>query len=239
MKGLKSIIISALVALVMTSCGGGDVSVKYDTISSAQLDSASYAIGMSFGQMLKGSGIDAVDYSTIMKGLKDYSAGNAKFTDEDVMNIINRYMGSLHEAQEVAKAKAQEEFFAKNIKEEGVQQTESGLQYKIIEAGDTLLKPVVADTVEVNYKGTLLDGTEFDSSYERGEPAKFPLGNVIQGWQEGIQLVGQGGKIKLWIPFSLGYGGQAMGPKLPAFSTLVFDVELLKVSKAPVTEEAK
>ena len=92
--------------------------------------------------------------------------------------------------------------------------------------------PTAQDTVEVNYVGTLLDGTKFDSSYDRGETAKFPLNRVIKGWTEGMQLVGEGGKITLWVPYELGYGPRAMGPNLPAYSTLIFEVELVKVYKA-------
>ena len=99
--------------------------------------------------------------------------------------------------------------------------------------------PKAEDTVEVHYTGKLLDGTVFDSSVERGETISFPLNGVIKGWTEGMQLVGEGGKIKLWIPYEMGYGPRAMGPNLPAYSTLVFDVELIKVYKAVPKEEKK
>ena len=126
------------------------------------------------------------------------------------------------------KEKEQAEFMAENKKNEGVQETESGLQYKIEIPGNEL-RATEKDTVEVHYVGTLLDGTVFDSSYERKETVKFPLNRVIPGWTEGMQLVGEGGKITLWVPFNLGYGSQAMSEQLPAYSTLKFEVELIKV----------
>jgi hypothetical protein len=119
----------------------------------------------------------------------------------------------------------------KNKTNEGVQETASGLQYKIENPGNEL-RATAIDTVEVHYKGTLLDGKVFDSSYDRGETAKFPLNRVIPGWTEGMQLVGEGGKITLWVPFNLGYGANAASADLPAYSTLVFEVELIKVCKA-------
>ena len=121
---------------------------------------------------------------------------------------------------------------------EGVQESESRLQYKIEVPGNDV-KPTLQDTVEVNYKGSLLNGKVFDSSYDRGETVKFPVNGVIPGWQEGVQLIGEGGKVKLWIPFDLAYGSQDMGPDLPAFSTLMFDVELVKVMKFQPKEEKK
>lgn len=134
------------------------------------------------------------------------------------------------EANSKVKIKEQTDFFEKNKNNPNVKETESGIQY-IIEREGSDVYASATDTVEVNYKGTLLDGTEFDSSYERGESVKFPLNQVIPGWTEGMQLVGEGGKIKLWIPYDLGYGPRAMSEKLPAYSTLVFEVELIKVNK--------
>ena len=129
-----------------------------------------------------------------------------------------------------------EEFLAANKEKEGVVTTESGLQYKIEEEGSGLT-PESVDTVEVNYEGRLLDGTVFDSSYERGESVKFPLNRVIRGWSEGLTYIKEGGKIQLYIPSDLAYGPQGTGP-IPGNSTLIFDVELLKVLKAVEKENA-
>ena len=139
------------------------------------------------------------------------------------------------EAASKAKTDQQAEFFQKNKNNPGVQQTESGIQYVVEQEGSDVFA-AATDTVVVNYRGTLLDGTEFDSSYERGEPATFPLNQVIPGWTEGMQLVGKGGKIKLWIPYELGYGPRAMSEQLPGYSTLVFEVELLDVKKDASTK---
>ena len=145
--------------------------------------------------------------------------------------VINNYMTKVQTAIGEQKQKEQAEFLAANKEKEGVVETESGLQYKIENPGNDV-RATATDTVEVHYKGTLLDGTVFDSSYDRGEPAKFPLDRVITGWTEGMQLVGEGGKITLWVPYELGYGPRQMSAELPGYSTLIFDVELIKVSKA-------
>jgi FKBP-type peptidyl-prolyl cis-trans isomerase FklB len=130
-----------------------------------------------------------------------------------------------------AVAKAGEEFLAENAKREGVVVTESGLQYEVMTAveGDAA-KPTAADTVSVHYHGTLIDGTVFDSSVERGEPVQFPLGNVIPGWTEGVQLMKVGEKFKFFIPAELAYGARSPSPKIPANSALVFEVELLEIA---------
>ena len=141
---------------------------------------------------------------------------------------LNEMAQRANEALGNVKAEEEKKFMEENKKNEGVQETESGLQYKIEVPGNEL-KPGPQDTVEVHYKGCLTNGKQFDSSYDRGETIKFPLNGVIPGWSEGLQLIGEGGKEKLWIPFNLGYGGREMGPDLPAYSTLVFNVELIKV----------
>ena len=129
------------------------------------------------------------------------------------------------------------EFLAANKEKEGVVETESGLQYKI-EVEGTGISPEETDTVEVNYEGRLIDGTVFDSSYDRGESVKFPLNRVIKGWTEGLTYVKEGGKIQLYIPAELGYGKRGTGP-IPGNSTLIFDIELVKVSKAAPKDDEK
>lgn len=171
--------------------------------------------------------------------MKDVEAGNeTKISAQEAGMVINTYIGKVQMAVQKQKEKEQAEFLAENKTKDGVQVTESGLQYKIENPGNDV-KASATDTVEVNYKGTLLDGTVFDSSYDRGETAKFPLNRVIQGWTEGMQLVGEGGKITLWVPYELGYGARQMSEDLPAFSTLIFEVELIKVNKAEEKKEKK
>lgn len=233
MKLLKNIALSALCVLAIASCAnnGGAQDPKLEGITNADKDTVSYALGTYFGYMLKGSGLKDVNYGTIMRAMKACVAkpdSLLKMTYEESGMRIQGYMTKVEEATKKYKENEEKKFFEKNAKADSVQQTESGLQYKIIEAGSEV-RPTEQDTVVVNYKGELLDGTVFDSSYDRGEPATFQLRNVIKGWTEGIQLIGVGGKATLWIPFSLGYANRNMGPKLPAYSTLKFDVELVEV----------
>ena len=226
-------------ALVLASCGGSKTELLPGT-TRAQVDSVSYAVGVSFGSMLKGSNLNNLNYNEIMKAMQDVVNGkqDLKIGEQEAGMVIQKYMMLAEEASSKLKTQQQADFFEKNKNNENVKQTESGIQYVVEREGsDVFASPT--DTVEVNYRGTLLDGTEFDSSYERGESVKFPLNQVIPGWTEGMQLVGEGGKIKLWIPYELGYGPRAMSEKLPGYSTLVFEVELIKVNKEAKVEEKK
>lgn len=237
MKTLKFLTVCALCAVLAASCSNG-TSKKLPGISQGQIDSVSYAVGISFGGMMKQSNMEGLNFSQIEKGINDVLAGNElKISEEQIGVVINDYMMKAQVAMQQLKEQEQAKFFEENGKKDGVNSTESGLQYRIEVPGNNEIMATAEDTVEVHYTGMLLDGTVFDSSVERGEPAKFPLKAVIKGWTEGMQLVGEGGKIKLWIPFEMGYGPRAMGPNLPAFSTLVFDVELIKVFKATPKDE--
>lgn len=240
MKTLKTLTICALGALMFASCSNAPKFEKLPGITDGQIDSVSYAVGISFGEMLKSSNMNCIDFAQMQKGMFAVLKGDSlKIDRQKVGQIIQGYMIAAETAMAKQKEAEQATFLEQNKKNEGVQVTESGLQYKIEVAGNEEIKATAQDTVEVNYVGTLLDGTEFDSSYKRGETAKFPLNRVIKGWTEGMQLVGEGGKIKLWVPFELGYGPRPMGPELPGYSTLVFDVELVKVYKAVPKEEKK
>lgn len=202
----------------------------------AQTDSVSYLLGINFGYFIKANNFGAdVNYAQIEQGIKDFVAAQGDQSDPafgdqfkvnpNLMNdLFNSFLGK-REAYTAALAQAEEtKFFSDNLKKDGVQQTESGLQYIITEAGSDV-HPTLSDVVKVNYKGTLLDGTVFDET-QPDSPIEFPLERVIPGWQEGIQLIGVGGKATLYIPSKLGYGPQAMG-SIPANSILVFEVELL------------
>lgn len=239
MKTLKFLTICTLCAVTVVSCGQKTTSLP--GITKAEVDSVSYAIGASLGSMLKASKMDNLNYTQVMKGMQDASAGKdqLKIDEQKANMLIQSYMMKVEQATAKLKEQEQAEFFAKNKNNAGVQQTESGLQYKIENPGNDV-RPQPTDTVEVNYKGTLLDGTTFDSSYDRGESVKFPLNSVIPGWTEALQLLGEGSKATLWIPYQLGYGTVQVSPKIPGSSTLVFDVELVKVYKAqPAAEPAK
>lgn len=206
-------------------------------ITSAQIDTVSYALGLFYGKQVASSPFGELNLAQLRKGFYDglNAEENTMVPEDKVMRIIQSHLMTMNSyTVEQNKIKG-EEFLAANKEKEGVVETESGLQYKILEEGSGI-SPTTADTVEVNYEGRLLDGTVFDSSYERGESIKFPLNGVIKGWTEGMTYAKEGGKIQLYIPAELAYGTRGTGP-IPGNSTLVFDVELIKVYKA--TEEPK
>lgn len=203
-----------------------------------------YAIGVDLGHSLKPVK-DDIDVAALKQGLDETLAGQpSRMSDEEREKIKSEVAAKFHERQ-VAERKAAgeknnaegEKFLADNAKRAGVKTTASGLQYEVEKEGDGPM-PAAADKVTVNYRGTLLDGTEFDSSYSRGQPVTFPLGNVIPGWTEGLQLMKSGSKYKFFIPPNLAYGENGAGGKIGPNQTLVFEVELLSVEKAPAKTEA-
>jgi FKBP-type peptidyl-prolyl cis-trans isomerase FklB len=205
-----------------------------------QKEKASYAIGLNIGRSMKKDSIN-VDPDVIARGLKDAFYGNKLLlTDEEAQTALTALKSDVQKQQQeehqVAlekNKKAGDAYLATNKAKPGVVTLPSGLQYKVIQAG-TGAKPAASDTVVCNYKGTLVDGTEFDSSYKRGQPATFPVGQVIKGWTEALQLMPVGSKWELVIPPSLGYGerGTSGGPIGPN-ETLIFDVELVSISQKP------
>lgn len=234
---MKKYIISGIAFILIlgfsSSCKKKNTEWKDVSIESKQ-DSVSYAIGMDIANQFKNQGIE-VDYPSLVQGMKDYMEDNALMDKEEQMRVLSVFQQDLqNKHQQEMEAKATEnkekakEFFEENAKKEGIQTTESGLQYQILEPGSGE-KPRAFDTVTVHYKGMLLDGTIFDSSYDRGEPATFPLNRVIKGWTEGLQLIGKGGKIKLFIPPELGYGDMGAGQTIPPGSALIFEVELIDI----------
>jgi FKBP-type peptidyl-prolyl cis-trans isomerase FklB len=199
-------------------------------------DKVSYAIGMNVGANFKRQGID-VDPNLFMQGIKDAtSGGKTLLTEDEERAVLTQYQGELRakmqeEAKQAAETnkKAGEEFLAANKSKEGVVTLPSGLQYKILKEGNGP-KPTASDTVECNYRGTLINGTEFDSSYKRGQPAKFPVTGVIKGWTEALQLMPVGSKWQLFIPSDLAYGERGTpGGEIGPNSTLIFEVELLGI----------
>lgn len=197
----------------------------------------SYTIGVNIGQDFKTQKMD-VDADVLLMGLKDSLAGKElQLTDEEMANEIQTFQqemqGRMVAENEAAAAKnvtAGEAFLAEHAKQEGVVVTESGLQYKVLEPGDGD-SPGIADVATVHYRGTLIDGTQFDSSYDRGQPATFPVGGVIAGWTEALQLMKPGAKWQLVIPAALAYGERGAGQDIGPNATLLFDVELISVEK--------
>jgi len=201
-------------------------------------EQVSYMIGMAMAKQLE-TAKDEVDVDTIAKAIKTSLAGEKLLmTDQQAAEIAQSFSQKM-QAKQIAKMMADartnlaagEAFLAKNAKVAGVKTTASGLQYQVITEGNGA-KPKATDVVRVNYKGSLLDGKTFDSSYDRGEPATFPLNQVVPGWQEGIALMPTGSKYKFWIPANLGYGDKGTpGGPIPPNAMLVFEVELLDIVK--------
>jgi FKBP-type peptidyl-prolyl cis-trans isomerase FkpA len=203
-------------------------------------EQVSYMVGMALAKQLDPIK-DEIDVDTISKAIKTSLAGEKMLMTEDQAREIGETFGQKMQAKQIAKAMADaktnleagQKFSADNAKKPGVQTTASGLQYQVLTEGKGV-KPKAGDVVRVHYKGATLDGKTFDSSYDRGQPVVFPLDQVVPGWQEGLQLMPVGSKYKMWIPGNLGYGekGTPGGPIGPN-ATLVFDVELIDIVKAP------
>ena len=194
------------------------------------MDKLSYALGLSMGQNFKGSGVDKLNADDFADALRAvYGEGTPAMTYDEAKQVVQEYFTNLQAKAGEMNAKAGKEYLANNAKEEGVKVTESGLQYLVVKEGNGK-KPGPNDVVTVHYTGRLIDGTVFDSSVERGEPATFAVGQVIPGWVEGLQLMSEGSAYRLFIPSELAYGEHGTGPIQPN-STLIFDVQVLKVGK--------
>lgn len=213
----------------------GQVSAAEKTALKSEKDKVSYSIGLSIGNNFKNQSVD-VNVDVLAKGVKDAISGNKPLmTEKEVQETMMAFQNEMKTKQaEHAKVlgeknkKEGEAFLAENKKKEGVKTTASGLQYKVIKDGNGK-KPKATDTVTVHYKGTLIDGTEFDSSYKRGEPTSFPVNQVIAGWTEALQLMNVGSKWQLFIPANLGYGDRGAGPQIGPNAALVFEVELVSL----------
>jgi FKBP-type peptidyl-prolyl cis-trans isomerase FklB len=193
-----------------------------------QKDKVSYSIGLNIGSNLGRQNVE-INAEALTAGVKDAIAGKPQLTQDQIKEVMAAFEKDMQEKQKVAGEKSAAEgvkFLEENKKKEGVKTTASGLQYKVIKEG-TGAQPKATDTVTVNYRGTLIGGKEFDSSYKRGQPATFPLNGVIKGWTEGLQLMKTGSKYQLFVPPDLAYGDRTVGPDLSPNSTLIFEVELL------------
>lgn len=193
------------------------------------MDKLSYAWGLAMGMQLKAMGVKEIDSESFKDAVKvAFDGGTPEMSPEEAQKLINEYLEDLQQkATEAAQAESKA-FLDENAKKEGVKVTASGLQYKVIKEGEGA-QPTAEDEVTVHYTGKLLNGTVFDSSVSRGEPATFPLNRVIPGWTEGVQLMKEGGKYTFFIPSDLAYGPQGVPNAIPPHSTLIFEVELLKV----------
>lgn len=195
------------------------------------MDSVSYSLGVLVAQNLKSQGFSELNAEQFASGVVDVISGSGqRISTEQAQVMVNDFMQKAQEAQFSVNIEKENAFLEENAKKEGVIVLPSGLQYEVIEEGEGE-SPSAQDKVVAHYKGYLLDGKVFDSSYQRGEPTTFPVNGVIQGWQEALQLMKPGAKWKLYIPFALAYGERGAGKAIPPFATLIFDIELIEVQK--------
>ena len=193
------------------------------------MDKFSYGLGMGIGQNLQSMGIKNMSVEDFVKGMNDVLAGvKTEMTHAEAQQVVNEHFRTLAEEAYAQNKKAGETFLADNAHKEGVTVLPSGLQYEVIAEGDGK-KPSATDRVQCHYEGTLIDGTIFDSSIKRGEPAVFGVNQVIKGWVEALQLMQEGAKWRLYIPYDMAYGEHGAGEMIPPYSALIFDVELIKV----------
>lgn len=223
MKKINLLILS--IAVIFSSCSNENTYKKPET----EMEKVSYSLGVNMASSVKSQGLESIDANAVAKAFNDVFEGkDLDISEEESMSILQEFFGKL-QAEKSAKAnEAGKTYLAENAKKEGVTTTESGLQYEVIKSGKGA-KPSQSDQVTVHYHGTLLDGTVFDSSVDRGEPASFGVTQVIKGWTEALQLMSIGDKWKLTIPSDLAYGDQGAGGMIGPGATLVFEVELLGI----------
>lgn len=250
----------ALTSLVLTGCSEQEQDVKTSAPAVAQAPAAansdqakeafasveqkvSYGLGLqSVGmypdELTKEIEVDAY-LAGVMDGLKKNNPQVSELELQQASEVMFKRLQEKMDAENAKAAQAGKDFLAENTKKEGITTTESGLQYQILSKGDGKgAKPVAQDIVKVHYTGTLIDGTVFDSSVERGTPLDIPVGAVIPGWQEGLQLMQVGDKFKFFIPSDLAYGPQSPSPMIPANAVLVFEVELININPTETEQEA-
>jgi peptidyl-prolyl cis-trans isomerase len=200
------------------------------------MDKLSYALGIGIGSQLAGMGAKELNIDDFAQAIKDVISGSElKVDNAEAQTLVQNFFQEQEAKQQVAAAEAGkaakaagEAFLAENGKKDGVVTLPSGLQYQVLKEGDGK-KPSATDQVVCHYEGTLIDGTVFDSSYQRNQPATFGLNQVIAGWTEGVQLMQEGAKYRFFIPYNLAYGERGAGAQIPPFAALVFDVELIEV----------
>lgn len=214
----------------MASCSNMTSDQKQPAgISKSDVDSVSFMMGYSFGMSLGQGDFGALNINKIADGIKAAVSGKNEINQQQFYETVNGFLEKRRAAMVEINAKEGEDFLASNAGKSGVETTESGLQYKVERNGNGVFPTSLLDTVVVNYEGCTLDGKVFDSSYERGETAEFPLGAVISGWGEGLQKIDEGGEITLWIPANLAYGERGAGSTIGPNKTLKFKVELITV----------
>ena len=213
-------------AIVLSSCSNDATNKTPET----EMEKVSYSLGVNVATGVKAQGLDTIDAHAVAKAFKDVFEGNElDISEEESMEVLQAYFGKLQAAAQAKAGEAGNAYLEENAAKEGVITTESGLQYEVLTTG-TGAKPTAADQVTVHYHGMLTDGTVFDSSVDRGEPAQFGVTQVIPGWIEALQLMSVGDKWKLTIPSELAYGDRGAGGLIGPGATLVFEVELLGIN---------
>lgn len=220
------IILSSLILLIACKTEKTNESANLVT----ELDSVSYSLGVNIGENIKKQ-FEDINLENFEHGIKDVleTEKEAKISDNQAQAIISSYFSKKQQKESESVIEKGISYLQENAKREGVITLESGLQYEIINDGSGL-KPNIDDNVTTHYHGTLVDGTVFDSSVDRGEPASFPVGGVIKGWTEALQLMNVGSKWKLYVPYDLAYGERGAGAQIGPYSTLIFEVELISIN---------
>ena len=221
------IILSSLILFIACETEKSDQTVNLIT----ELDSVSYSLGVNIGGNLKKSSFEDINLYNFEAGIKDVLEKEVepKISDNQAQAIINSYFSKKQQKESESVIEEGVNYLRENAKREGVTTLPSGLQYEVINDG-TGPKPTIEDNVTTHYHGTLIDGTVFDSSVDRGEPASFPVAGVIKGWTEALQLMAVGSKWKLYVPYDLAYGERGAGPQIGPYSTLIFEVELISIN---------
>lgn len=225
---MRKSIIAASFALATTTLCTGLQAQELDLEN--EQNKLSYGLGVLISESLKQQDYGELNLDLVVQAIRENSEDKAQMTPDDARVALQEQQRKVQDEKAVAAKAAGQAFLDENAKKEGVEVTDSGLQYEVISAGEGD-KPSLEDTVKVHYVGTLEDGTEFDSSIARGEPTQFPLKGVIPGWTEGLQLMPVGSKYRFVIPSDLAYGERGAGPQIGPNSTLVFEVELLEIVK--------
>ena len=220
---MKNLIMSLIVLMGLSKINAQN--------TNSEMEKVSYSLGVSIATNVKSQGLEQVDYESLTNAFKDVFENNQLQISENESNmILQDYFGKLANKKKQANIEAGKNFLNENAQRDGVTTTESGLQYEVLKEGTGNL-PKETDKVTVHYHGTLIDGTVFDSSVDRGEPATFPVNGVIPGWVEALQLMKVGAKYKLFIPSDLAYGERGAGGAIGPNATLVFEVELISINQ--------
>lgn len=224
------IITIALMSLFSLTCLSQNKMADQKINLNNELDKVSYSLGVSIVNNLKNQGLDSINADAFAQGVKDAFFSTPLYDEKVATQILNDYFGTLQKKKHEGNIQKGEAFMKENATRKEVKTLASGIQYEVLKEG-TGEMPKLTDKVKTHYHGTLIDGTVFDSSVQRGEPASFPVNGVIKGWQEVLQLMKVGSKWKVVIPYALAYGERGAGQQIAPYSTLVFEIELISIEK--------